>query len=318
MEWSRRIPPVRGLMALRAIAETGTFTGAARLLGWNQPNVSKHLRTLEDLLGSRLVVREPGGSLLTPAGERTLEGAVSMTDSYLLLRRAVDQMRAADRGRLRVAASLTIGDQWLPRVLMGFGEAYPDIAVESRVVYGREGLRQAAQGSADVALVEGDPGGDGLTAQKIGGDRLMVACGQSHPWAQKGTLSLDELLWARLILREQGSGVRDTLDHFLEEASLAPLEPELEVGSNHAILQMLKSGEHLTVLSSLTLQEAHRSGYLVLLPVRGLNLKRSFWAVRAPEARSLGIADTFIDYLRAHPPEPGPQIPSADGSPTQA
>jgi len=293
-------------MALRAISEAGTFTRAAEMLGWNQPNVSKHLRSLESALGVTLVRREQGGNRLTAAGERAVEHAVTITDSYTTLGREVERLRAAETGRLRVVASLTIGDHWLPQVLMGFGEAHPQIAVESRVVYGREGLRQVGQGLADVALVEGDPGESGLTAQKVGEDMLMVACGQDHPWATRGTLSLDDLLEARFILRERGSGTRDTLDHYLEAANLPPLQPELEVGSNHAILRMLASGEHLTVLSSLTLREAQHSGYLVLLPVRGLNLERAFWAVRAPQARNLPAADTFIDHLRSHPPEPAP------------
>lgn len=306
MEWQDRIPPIRGLMALRAISEAGTFTRAAEMLGWNQPNVSKHLRSLENALDVTLVRREHGGNRLTTAGERAVEHAITITDSYTTLGREMERLRAAETGRLRVAASLTIGDHWLPQVLMGFGEAHPQIAVESRVLYGREGLRQAAQGQADVALVEGDPEESGLTAQKVGEDMLMVACGQDHPWAAKGALSLEEFTQGRYILRERGSGTRDTLDHYLEAANLPPLEPELEVGSNHAILRMLGSGEHLTVLSSLTLREAQHSGYLVLLPVRGLNLKRAFWAVRAPQARNLPAADTFIDHLRNHPPEPGP------------
>ncbi|MFB6261460.1 MAG: LysR substrate-binding domain-containing protein, partial [Thiohalorhabdaceae bacterium] len=83
---------------------------------------------------------------------------------------------------------------------------------------------------------------------------------------------------------------------------------ELEVGSNHAILRMLASGEHLTVLSSLTLRDAQQSGYLVLLPVRGLNLERAFWAMRGPQARNLPAADTFIDHLRDHPPAATPDL----------
>lgn len=297
-------------MALRAIGETGTFTRAAELLGWNQPNVSKHLRSLESALGAPLVHREHGGNRLTTAGERAVEHAVTITDSYAALRREVERLRAAETGRLRVVASLTIGDHWLPRVLMSFGERHPRVAVESRVLYGHEGLRQVARDAADVAIVEGDPEESGLPAQKVGEDRLMVACGQNHPWAAKGSLSLEEFTRGRFILRERGSGTRDTLDQYLEAANLAPLEPELEVGSNHAILRMLASGEHLTVLSSLTLRDAQHSGYLVLLPVRGLNLRRFFWAVRAPQARNLPAADTFVDYLRAHPPEPAPQASS--------
>ncbi|MEF8794451.1 helix-turn-helix domain-containing protein [Thiohalorhabdus sp.] len=52
MDWHNHTPPIRGLMALRAVAENGTFTHAARALGWNQPNVSKHLKGLERTVAS--------------------------------------------------------------------------------------------------------------------------------------------------------------------------------------------------------------------------------------------------------------------------
>jgi DNA-binding transcriptional LysR family regulator len=303
LEWTTLPPPSRGLLALRAVTEAGSFTGAARLLGWNQPNVSKHLRHLESRLGHTLLQRRRGGHQLTPAGERALEHAIAITDRFTALNREMERLRAAESGRLRVAASLTIGDHWLPRVLMELDEAHPDLAVESRVLYGRDALRLAALGSVDVALVEGDPETSGLTAQKVGEDSLMVAAGQHHPWATRGTLTLEELLQGRFILRERGSGARDTLETHMEQAGLPALNVEREVGSNHAILEMLRGGEHLTVLSSLALDQAADSGYLVLIPVRGLNLRRNFWAVRAPQARELPAADTFIDFLRSHPPQ---------------
>ena len=303
-------------MALRAVAEEGSFTEAARILGWNQPNVSKHLQTLEDQLGLLLVRREGRQCEVTKAGERALEHATAITESHAALQREMARLREQASGRLRVLASLTIGDHWLPRILMQFGEARPGIAVESRVLYGREALRQVEQDQADLALVEGDPEGSGLPAQKVGEDTLMVACGRDHPWAAKGALTPEELLRGRYILRERGSGIREALDRYLEEANLPALAPELEVGSNHAILQMLRQGEHLTILSSLTLRDARLGGYLVLLPVRGLNLRRSLWAARAPRARDLGAADTFVGFLQENPPDQGP-LPAL-GSESQA
>ena len=66
---------LRQLEALRAVHAEGSVTAAARRLGWGQPSVDYHLKNLERLVGSPVLLRSPRGSRLTPVGMLLLDRA---------------------------------------------------------------------------------------------------------------------------------------------------------------------------------------------------------------------------------------------------
>ncbi|HKJ71730.1 MAG TPA: LysR family transcriptional regulator, partial [Gammaproteobacteria bacterium] len=151
MSWQTLTPQMRGLIALRAVAENGTFTRAAQALGWTQPSVSKHLMALEDTLGTRLLRRDRSGSELTDDGARILGLAVRITDTYAQLRETAAGGRersAAAAPPLRIVVSPTLGSHWLPGALAGLRDHSPERPINTAILRGRQGLREVAQGSA--------------------------------------------------------------------------------------------------------------------------------------------------------------------------
>ncbi|MFB6260478.1 MAG: LysR family transcriptional regulator [Thiohalorhabdaceae bacterium] len=322
MDWQNHTPPIRGLMALRAVAENGTFTHAARALGWNQPNVSKHLQTLERTVGKRLVRREQGGTVLTPAGAKVLEQAVRITDAYAEL---MDDLEtpSPNRGpaeRLRVAASPTLGTYWLARLVSDRQGAWPEIPIETRTLPGREALRRLAQGRENLALVEHPPDDADLVGERIGSHRLLAACHASHPWAGVDSIAIADFLRASLVLREPGCELRDGLERRLRQEGHAALVADRVVGSDTTLLAQLHQGEHLTVTSSLALASEWGRD-LVSLPIRDLDLSRPIWAVYDPRTLASEGLTTFLAHLRSHPiggnpetghPDPGETPATAD------
>lgn len=300
-------------MALRAVVEEGSFTRAAKRLGWNQPSVSKHLQELERHLGNRLLVRQRSGNELTPEGARVLEQAVRIAEAYTDLEAipAAAHARSAERvsGVVRIAASPTLGHYWLPRILPRFQAHFPEIRFETRIRRGREPLRQLARRRADLALVEHSPADDDLTAASLGTDPLQVVCHSSHPWAGRGELPLNELVDARILLREPGCELREALERRLRQAGLGPIAPDREAGSQSALLRHLRHGEHLTLASPLILAGAMGTE-LTSLPVRGLDVNRSLWWVQAPEGEYGSTLQTCLELVRERAvPAPGTEDP---------
>jgi len=303
MDWNHNTPHVRGLMALRAVAENGTFTRAARALGWNQPNVSKHLQTLEQALDRRLLRRDRAGTDLTADGARVLEHAVRITDACAELVDTLDSGHPTDptdARPLRIAVSPTLGHHWLDRARSGLESACSERPIRTRVLRGRGALRYLARGQADLALVEHPPADSDLIGERVGTDRLVAACHPSHPWAAMDSVALSELLRARHVLREPGCDLREGLEQLLRQAGQPPITPDREVGSDLNLLDHLRQGEHLTVTSSLALDSDWGQG-LTALPIRDIDLNRPLWAVRPPQARSRGDIAAVMDYLRTHP-----------------
>lgn len=121
------------LSAMRAfvrVAESGSFSAAARAFNTTQATISKRVAALEDLLGVKLLIRSSRDQALTEAGEEYLQRAIQILDAVddaeMLARCQTD----APRGLLRITASMDFGRRILSPLLREFMQLYPDIRVD--------------------------------------------------------------------------------------------------------------------------------------------------------------------------------------------
>ncbi len=260
---------------LLAIAEHGSIGEAARALELAQPTVSTNLRRLERQLGLRLVERTARGSRLTPAGSAVTDWAREVLTASDRFEAAVAALRQERAGQLHVSASMTIAEYLMPVWLADLQRREPDLAIALRVGNSEEVAGHVLSGTAELGFVEGVTVPDGLRTHVVAEDRLAVVVGVDHPWARRGEpVALDELLSARLVLREPGSGTRETFDHAVSSLGHPRPRPALELGSTASIKTALLTSDGVGVLSSLTVQAEIAAGRLASLDVAGLDLRR--------------------------------------------
>jgi DNA-binding transcriptional LysR family regulator len=138
---------VRHLVALQAIAERGSFHGAAERLGYTQSAVSQQIATLERAVGHRLLTR-PGGPrpvTLTEAGRVLLRHADALVARLAAARADLDAVAQGAVGALRVGAFQSAGARILPPLLRRFGEEWPEVEVL---------LTESTSGEDLIGLVE--------------------------------------------------------------------------------------------------------------------------------------------------------------------
>ena len=137
------------------VAETGSFSKAARALGLSQPSASRAIAALERRVGVKLVVRTTRQVSLTDAGESMLERA---RDALAAVDDAESAARGADRlsGVLRVALPPGYGAWRIVPVLPGFIDRHPRLKIDLMMSDRYENL--IAEG-ADVAIRIGDQPG---------------------------------------------------------------------------------------------------------------------------------------------------------------
>ncbi|MEU8761770.1 LysR family transcriptional regulator [Streptomyces sp. NPDC048659] len=179
------------------VARLGSFSGAARALGYTQSAVSQHIAALEADLGLPLLTRRPVGP--TPAGERLLEHAGSLLLRLDAARADLARFAAAPRETLTLAAApLALS----PRVLA----ALPATGVTLRTLPRDEVPAAVATGAADLGLVDGVAApSDPLrlpdvaphTATRIAEEPLAVVLPAAHPLAGRPGLRLADLADAR-------------------------------------------------------------------------------------------------------------------------
>ena len=284
--WVSDLP---ALDLLLSVAETGSVGRAAQIHGITQPSASARLAKLERRLGVPLLVRSRRGSLLTPAGEAVVAWSHSVVDAAQTLADGVLTLRADRKARLRISASLTVAEYLLPAWLLGLRRHHPDLDISADVANSHGVVEAVRAGTVDLGFVESPDIPDDLGARLVGEDRLALVVSAGYPLAARAWRALrpTDLAYQPLLLREPGSGTRDTFLRALGQAlGFAPALPHaISLGSTTTILSTVRAGGGVGVISARAAATAVAAGELVELPVEGLALTRplhALWLGRTP------------------------------------
>lgn len=266
---------LRALEVLLAVDEHGSITRAGEELGLAQPTVSGYLLRLERQLGLPLVERTVRGSQLTESGTTAARWAREVIDASDRFEASVATLRQGAAGSLTLAASMTVAEYLVPTWLSALERERPGTAVSLDVRNSEDVMRLVMDGHADLGFIEGQHVYQRLRYRTISEDELVVVVADSHPWARrKRPLEIEELLRARLLLREKGSGTRETLERALAAAGRELSSTGPVLGSTAAIKTALTSGEFVGVVSALAVRDELRTGALREVTVHGVDMRR--------------------------------------------
>ncbi|MBW4716574.1 LysR substrate-binding domain-containing protein [Saccharothrix obliqua] len=282
-------PDLASLRLLVLVGELGSLGRAAQELGVAQPSASKRLSTLERRLGLVLVDRGKRGSALTPAGVVVSERARRVLDEVSGLLAGAEALRREHAAQLRVAASMTVAEHLAPTWIGELRRDRPDLHVGLRVTNSETVLVLLREGAVDLGFVEAPGPLRGLSSRVVATDRLAVVVPPGHRWARR-PVTAAELAATPLVVRERGSGTRDTLDRALPGAC----PPALELGSTTAVRGAVVAGVAPAVLSVLAAAADLADGRLVEVPVAGLDLRRVLRAVWPGGRRLVGPAAELL------------------------
>ncbi|MEH1832602.1 MAG: putative sulfate exporter family transporter [Nostoc sp.] len=199
------------LQIFLAVAQHLHFTRAAEELYITQPSVSAAIQSLEEQYGVKLFNQVGRRIELTLAGNMLQVEAQKILTQIELSERGLRELNDLKRGELKLGASQTIGNYWLPRFISLFKQEYPNISVDCTLGNTTEISEGKVTGLFDLSLVEGEVEPSVLASleqQIVGGDCLQIVVGQSHPWFEKMTVEVTELTNTAWVIREKGSGTR--------------------------------------------------------------------------------------------------------------
>lgn len=291
-------PDLESLRLLTLVERNGSLSAAAAELGIAQPSASKRLGTLERRLGLALVDRTRRGSRLTPAGQVVAGWAQRVLAEVSGLLDGAEALRAQRDAELRVAASLTVAEYLAPVWLGELRRQHPALYVGLLVMNSEHVADHVRSGAVEIGFIESPRAPRGLASRRVATDQLVVVVAPGHRWARRrDPLTTRELSTTPLLVRERGSGTRDTLDHALARAGAGPVRPLLELGSTAAVRTAVVGGAGPAVLSELAIRADLDLGRLVAVPVSGIDLHRvlrAVWlaghALAGPAAELVAIA----------------------------
>jgi DNA-binding transcriptional LysR family regulator len=297
---------VRRLETFVKVAELRSFSRAAEALFLTQPTVSEHVRSLEDELGVQLLDRLGRGAAPTRAGLLLLDYARRILALAREARQAIDRFQGRMAGQLVVGGSTIPGEYVLPGLIGQFKGKYPDISISLLIGDSREASAWVEEGRAEIALVGARPASRALEAKAVMQDELVVVVPAGHRWAGRAAVTIGELQGEPLIVREQGSGSRETMERALAtvQRDLGGFRVAGEMGSTQAIKQAVRAGAGVSLVSRRAVLDECRAGLLHCLAVDGLRFAREFFLVTHRDRSRSPIAQAFVDFVESQAGSP--------------
>lgn len=319
---------LRYLEILEAVAECGTFTGAAKKLYITQSAVSHAVAELEKQAGTVLFERLPKGAVLTQCGVSLLEEARSILTACRNLDRRMNCLE--ENAPVKIVSSITIASFLLPEILRELKMSHPQIRFSVGVASANAALGILQRGDADMAFWEGTAPQGNFHTIPLGAYSLCAACApefvlpvdslSGDPLLPGGTLSEKSLLSEStlsgdpllpvdtlspellcrcpLLLREQGSAIRDTLDNTLALLGLKA-EPVWESVNSLALVKAAEAGLGITILPERLLADSLLLKKLRIIHLDKINMENQMLALFHKDRYITKPFQILIDRLQA-------------------
>lgn len=166
-----------------AVAEREHVTRAAADLNLTQSATSAAVSALEARYATRLFDRVGRRIALTDAGRTFLAEARAVLARASSAELVLADLAGLKVGSLRLAASQTVGNYWLPGIIHKFRSAYPGLSVELTMGNTETVAAMVRKGEANLGFVEGEVDAHALNVVPVADDDMALVVAPSHPWA---------------------------------------------------------------------------------------------------------------------------------------
>lgn len=273
---------LRQLEIFVAISRTASVSRAAEDLSLSQSATSTSLSEFEKQFDLQLFDRLGKSLRINETGQQLLPRAVELLDRAKEIEALLQGH--VGFGHMKIGATLTVGNYLATILVAKFLQVHPESRIQLQVHNTSTIVQQIANHELDLGLIEGDCHHPDIEVQPWVADELVVFCAPSHPLAKLRTVTRDvtrkvaieQLLQEPWILREKGSGTRETFDRAFHNYH-ARLNIRLELEHTEAIKRAVESGLGIGCISRLALKDAFRRGSLVALATPNLDLGRYFY-----------------------------------------
>lgn len=261
-----------------------------------QSAVSMAIKALEDGVGEQLFDRISNRLIPNESGRLLLNRIRPALDQL----QEVESMFKQDRmaGILTVSASSTIADYIMPQVLFDFRCLYPEVQVEMLSRNSADVIAGVESGTFALGFIEGDYECRVADFRELCTEELVVVSSDKE-FASAREYSLEELLGMKWILRESGSGTRQTMWEILGPAKKR-LNVFLELEHIESIKMVLKNPGTLSCMSPFCFQRELANGELFPVQVEEVRFKRRFYSVTHRQKYRSTLLLAFADHVRQY------------------
>ena len=284
------------LRAFNAVATHGSYTRAAEVLHLSQPTLSAHVKDLEERYSVKLFERRGRGVVLTGFGQSVLDISQRLFRIETEVEELLISARELVTGQLRVGAD---SPYHIIPIMAAFQGRYPGIQLSISFGNSEQLLKSLLSSTCDIAVLPNVPGDNRrLSSVPLKPDRLVVFVNQSHAWAKRSSIRLQELKDERMVLRESGSNTRALFVKAMQEMQI-PVNNVMEIGSREGVREAVAAGLGVGVVSE---SEFGCDNRLHALSVSDARLEHVEFVVCLKDRRPMRVIRAFFDLLEKFTP----------------
>jgi DNA-binding transcriptional LysR family regulator len=287
---------LRQLKVFERVAKRLSFTRAAEELFLTQPAVSMQIKQFEEAVGLPLFERLGKKIYLTQAGAELYQLSRNIAQQLDEAEQLIEELKGTETGRLNVSVANTV-HYFAIRLLGEFCRRHPKVRVSFKVTNRKGLLQNLEDNEADLLLMGQPPDTQDLEAESFLKNPLVIIAPAGHPLSDKKNIALKELSNETFIMREIGSGTRNSVERFLAERGVH-LTVSMEMNTNGAIKQGVEEGLGLGIVSIHTLERELEGRRLVVLDVESFPIMRQWFMVHRAGKRLSAIATQFAEFVR--------------------
>ena len=287
------------LEAFVAVVDYGSFSEAARRLYLTQPTISAHIRSLEDELHMKLIIRTTKKTTITAKGYQLYDSAVRMLD---IRNNLLENFTGAHKHMIDLSASTIPSSYLLPELLAAFGKTHPDVYFHSFQSDSSESISRVLDGTVDLALVGQNTRDESCVFIPFCDDELVIATPVNEHYLslQNERISFHDFIEDPIIIREKGSGTKKEMDLFLERigVSAGSLNVIARMNDLESIKKSIVNGLGISILSLRSVSDLQKTKQILVFPLGESAHKRSFYIVYSKNRILKPHVKQFIQFVR--------------------
>lgn len=287
------------LEAFVAVVDYGSFSEAARKLYLTQPTISAHVRSLEEELHTKLILRTTKKTTITTRGYQLYDSAVRMLE---IRNNLLENFTGVQKHMIDLAASTIPSSYLLPEILAAFGKTHPDIYFHSIQADSAESINRVLDGTVDLALVGQNTRDETCVFLPFCQDKLVIATPITNHYLglQNKSVTFEDFIKDPIIIREKGSGTKKEMDLFLEQIGVTPSDLNVIARMNdlEGIKKSIVNGLGISILSARSAIDLQKTKQILLFPLEESAHKRTFYIVYSKNRILKPHVRQFIQFVQ--------------------
>ena len=287
------------LEAFVAVVDYGSFSEAARKLYLTQPTISAHVRSLEEELHTKLILRTTKKTTITTRGYQLYDSAVRMLE---IRNNLLENFTGVQKHMIDLAASTIPSSYLLPEILAALGKTHLDIYFHSIQADSAESINRVLDGTADLALVGQNTRDETCVFLPFCQDELVIATPITNHYLglQNKSVTFEDFIKDPIIIREKGSGTKKEMDIFLEQIGVTPSDLNVIARMNdlEGIKKSIVNGLGISILSARSAIDLQKTKQILLFPLEESAHKRTFYIVYSKNRILKPHVRQFIQFVQ--------------------